>query len=462
MTDTSTEAIQARFDAMQEALKKIDAYANVRNMFGTSRDPYVNTHFASGTVFQQQEIEARYRFDWMVRRVIDALPEDALREWIDFKTEDEEVVKKVNDKLKQIKAKKKLNDGLSFGRLYGGAIGVLVTTGSGEPEEPLTELYDIVGINILDRWQVQVEKTFSDPLAPDFGEPEIYRLTPRRGEQTINNKIHSSRVLRFDGARLTEQDKISNDGWDDSIIIALQDALKAFGLSLQTGSQLFVDFVTKVLQIENAKELLATTEGRAVLQTRLQAAIANVSNMSIVFTDGAEGSKETFSKIQTPIQGFVDLVKVYIDIMAAAAGMPKTRLFGQQIGTLAGAEEDTRGYYDKVGGYQEDKVEPHLIKIIELILISKNGPTKGIIPDDWTLTFNSLWKTSEKEEAEIREIMSKADEKYLALGVVGPEEIASSRFGPDGFSIETVLDFEAREEMANIEETISAEGEENE
>jgi phage-related protein (TIGR01555 family) len=430
----------------------MDGYANLANKMGTSRDPYVATGFAMGTVFGQQEVEARYRYDWMVRRIVDALPEDGLREWIDFKTEDADVVKAVNEKLKLIKAKSRLNDGLSFGRLYGGAIGILITSGSGDPDQPLTALDDLVGINIMDRWQVEVSESYSDPMEPNFGEPEMYRLTPRQGERTLDNKIHASRVLRFNGARLTEPDKIANKGWDDSIIVSLQDALKAFGISLQSGSQLFMDFVTKVLQIENAQELLQSTEGRAMLEVRLQAAIANLSNMGIVFTDGKDGSAETFTKIQTPITGFVDLVKLYIDVMAGASGYPKTRLFGQQVGTLAGAEEDTRGYYDRVSGYQGDRIQPPLERIIELILQSKKGPTGGAPPDEWSIEFNPLWQPTEKEQAETRKIMSEADANNITSGVYTAEEAAKSRYGSDGFSVATVLDFDAREAMENVEE----------
>lgn len=442
------QQLQTRIDMIRRA----DGYANMTSKFGTSRDPYVATGFKLGTVFGQQEVEARYRYDWMVRRIVEALPEDGLREWIDFKTEDDEVVKKVNEKLKQIKAKSKLNDGLTFGRLYGGAVGVLVTTGSGGPEDPLTELDDLIGINILDRWQLQVEKSFTDPLEPNFGEPEIYRLTPRIGDQIPNSRIHASRVLRFDGARISDIDKIANKGWTDSVIIALQDALKAFGISLQSGSQLFMDFVTKVLQIENAQELLQSAEGRTALETRLQAAIANLSNMGIVFTDGKEGSQETFKKIQTPIQGFVDLVKLYIDIMAGASGYPKTRLFGQQVGTLAGAEEDTRGYYDRVSGYQGTQIKPPLERIIELILRSKQGPTSGNVPDDWTIEFNPLWQPTEKEQAETRKLMSETDKNNIEAGVYTGEEAATSRYGADGFSVDTTLDFDARDAMGGIEE----------
>lgn len=442
------QRLQTRIDAVRKA----DGYANMASKFGTSRDPYVATGFKLGTVFSQQEIEARYRYDWMVRRVVEALPEDGLREWVDFKTEDDEVVKEVNEKLKQIKAKSKLNDGLTYGRLYGGAVGVLVTTGSGGPEEPLTALDDLVGINILDRWQLQVEKSFTNPLEPNFGEPEIYRLTPRLGSRATDNRIHASRVLRFDGARISDIDKIANKGWEDSIIVALQDALKAFGISLQSGSQLFMDFVTKVLQIENAQELLQSAEGRTALEVRLQAAVANLSNMGIVFTDGKEGSAETFKKIQTPIQGFVDLVKLYIDIMAGASGIPKTRLFGQQVGTLAGAEEDTRGYYDRVSGYQGTDIQPPLERVIELILLSKNGPTSGNVPDEWSIEFNPLWQPTEKEQSETRKIMSETDKNNIESGVYSAEEAATNRYGADGFSVDTTLDFDARGEMGNIEE----------
>src|SRR6056300_2074594 len=98
------DEVQSRIDAAVAAAK-CDAYANLANMMGTSRDPYVQTGFKLGTVFGQQELEAMYRFDWMSRKIIEVIPEDATREWIDFKTEDEDIVTAITTKLKELKAK---------------------------------------------------------------------------------------------------------------------------------------------------------------------------------------------------------------------------------------------------------------------------------------------------------------------------------------------------------------------
>lgn len=53
--------------------------------------------------------------------------------------------------------------------------------------------------------------------------------------------------------------------------------------------------------------------------------------------------------------------------------------------------------------------------------------------------FNALDEPDIKAMAETRKIMSEADSKYIADGVLLPEELRKSRF-EGGFSVETQLD----------------------
>jgi len=423
---------------------KMDAYANLTNMFGTSLDPYVNTNFANGTVFTQQQLEAYYRYDWMARKVIEIYPEDALREWIDFKTDDDALAEAVMDKLKQLKVKEKVVEAAIWGRLYGGALIILGAVDGGNPEEELKDKIDSFDfLTVIDRWQAEIASYQDDPMKPGFGEPLTYRIHPRNTTKGATGAIiHASRVIKFDGVMISETDRIANSGWNDSVLVSIQDALKPFGVSLQAGAQLFTDFITKVLKMDGLSDLMGTTEGRNAIALRIRAAIANMSNKGIVVIEGKAGLNEDFTKIQTPITGFVELLSIYIDIMSGAANVPKTRLFGQSIGTTrAGADEDTRSYYDQVKNYQETDIRPALERICRLVMLSMKKA------DKWAIEFNSLWQMSDKEKAEVRKMMAEADQKYFDMGVVTAEEIGLSRFSPDGYSVETSLNFEARGEM---------------
>lgn len=258
-----------------------------------------------------------------------------------------------------------------------------------------------------------------------------------------NQRIHESRLIRFDGAYLPEISKVQNSGWYDSVLIAINEELKRHGTSVQSGAILMQDFITKALKLPNLAELLSNPEGQTALLTRVQWAIANTSSLGITLL----GEDEEFAKIQTPIAGLVDLLNLYIELISAAAGIPRTRLFGQSLGVLAGATETTRAYYDMVKSYQNKHMRRQIEKLIRIFLKDKSSKTKGREPQEWSFDFCQLWQPTDKEKAEVRKLMADTDQIYINTGVVTSDEIASSRFSPDGYSMETTVDFGLRAEF---------------
>jgi phage-related protein (TIGR01555 family) len=128
-------------------------------------------------------------------------------------------------------------------------------------------------------------------------------------------------------------------------------------------------------------------------------------------------------------------------------------------GMDATGDSDIRWFYDTIRTKRENDLDPKLRRVHELIMLAKDGPTKGQVPDSWSLQYPSLWQMTPKEEAEIRELQSRTDQVYLVNSVVLPEEIALSRFKPDGWSGETTIDTAARVHMleADTEATLEEE-----
>lgn len=433
---------------------RADNYTNVLSGFGGNKDPMQRTQFSfsAGLINNPSALEVMFRYDWVVARVIEAIVQDSLREWIDFNTEEQDVVQDVNDQLDQLDAVCKFEEAMVLARLYGGSVMILGTDGDADPEEPLQidSLGAIESLSVLDRYQLRIVKRFSDATKPFFGEPEVYALQEidSLGSQNFGQRIHASRLLKFDGAFLPKRQLIGNDGWHDSILIKIEEALKKHGVSIQSGVVLMQDFITKVLKIPNLAEILADEETASqTLEARMQFAIQAFSSVGITLV----GEDEDFKKVQTPINGLDKLMDKYVEHVAAAADMPRTRMFGQQLGTLAGADETTRGWFDKVSAYQGKHLKNPLNKLLFLILSSKNSATKGTVPDSWGFKFNPLWQPTEKEQAETREIMSRSDKNYIETGVLSADEVADSRFSDSGYSLETSLDGELRSEMGSIE-----------
>ncbi|HEY0087199.1 MAG TPA: DUF1073 domain-containing protein, partial [Candidatus Lokiarchaeia archaeon] len=347
----------------------------------------------------------------------------------------------------ELHIKSKINELIKLGRLYGGAILVLGPLDRGKPEQPLDEnnIQNINSLNVLSRYQLNILKRYSDPMQNNYNQPELYSLQLTTGQSSIP-AIHESRVIKFDGAYLPENVKLLNQYWCDSELQPIYEELKRFGVSLQSGSILFHDFITKLLKIPNLKELLSTQEGKSAVDARIQYAITNMSSAGIVICE----TDEDFNKIQTPITGLVELMKIYIEVVSAASKIPITILFSQALGTLAGATETTRGWYDTVSDYQEKKVRPALERLIKLFFLSKDFITKGKEPESWSFVFNPLWQQTEKETVETRKIQADMDAVYIGCGVYSPEDVTRSRFGGK-YSFETTVDIEEMEAIKENE-----------
>ena len=427
-SDTSGKIIRTRRDV----------YFNSFSGFGGARDPLQRTGFVAEPVMNHTELEQLYRFYWLARRIVDLLPADACREGIDLNIEDADKGADINRRMDELLVWERIEEALRMARLYGGSVLLLGAIDGQEPTVPLTleRVTEVASLTVLDRWQLTIRSTYNDPLKPEFGQPEFYSINPvTAGARDNLSVVHASRVIRFDGAWLPDRVRVQNQGWDDSVFVAINQNLKQFGISVQSAAVLFQDFITKTLKIPNLAQLIADGE-EDILFARIQYAVGQMSSLGVSLI----GQDEEFAKVQTPITGLVELLVTFMDLTAAAAGLPKTRLFGQQLGTLAGADETTRDYYDGVKAYQEKILRAPVTRIIKLLLVEQKA--KGV--DDWSFEFSPLWQPTDKELAETRKTQAETDQIYITNGVLEPSEVAVSRFGPDGYSMETVIDPDTR------------------
>jgi phage-related protein (TIGR01555 family) len=429
--------------------KKTDNYYNQFSGFGGANDPVNRAVLKSPVNLSQNDVDNQYASSWIFRRAIDVLVEDSLREWVDLKTEDKDLISDINSKVKSLKAVKKTMEALRLARMYGGSVLVIGAVDGGDAEKELAEdsITEIAFLQPIDRWQLVIDSKYKDPLQPNYGEPEIYSINPLHGENT-GSKIHASRVIRFDGVYLPPRKKIQNQGWHDSVYVGIVDDIKNFILSNQTAGQLLQDFITKVLEMPNLTELIENEQFNSI-EARIQYALAAMSNVGLSLIQGGDDG-EKFSKIQTPITGFTELQEQMKDIVCAAFRTPKVKLFGQQPGKLAGIDETIKNYYDDISAYQETELHDKIDRIYSLLLKSKENK-KGE-PEKWSIEFNPLRVPSDKEQAEIQEIQSRADKNNVETGILSADEVAESRFTDDGFKLDTTIDMKSRGEMKEIEE----------
>ena len=183
----------------------MDAFSNPLYRLGyNSQSPIEATDYPMTRMTSNyQLLNSLYRSNWVVQNVVQIIPDDMLREWFSLSGLTPEDAVKVERALRTSRVRDKLSDGLRWGRLYGGAGGLIMIKGQSNLEAPL-DLDTILpgtfsGIYVFDRWSgiAPSAQVVTDMGDPDFGLPEYYDVTdPEIG---LTQRIHHSRIVRFIG-----------------------------------------------------------------------------------------------------------------------------------------------------------------------------------------------------------------------------------------------------------------------
>lgn len=456
-----------------------DAWENVITGLGTSRDKRLGGAIVPPVPAGTREVFEQIHAGDDIAATIAELPAgEMFREWItmnvDDSAEDEssreqdaeervDTAKKVMQKLDELSAQSLFTQAKVWARVQGGSLLFLgVNDGhGGDLTQPLDEnaLVSVDFLKVFDRWDVTTLQTFDDLSEPNFGQPKIYALqtTTETGQQTIpHTQIHASRFIRFDGVLTSRQRLARNNGWSDSIYTRLESVLRDFGMAWGGVAHLLQDFSQAVFKMKGLARAIAADKDSLVLN-RI-ATMDMCRGVSRLVPIDAEG--EDLIRTPTPVAGLPDLMDRFALRLSAAARMPVSLMMGMSpAGLSATGQADIRFFYDQIARQQVIEAKPSLMRLIHLILVSSDGPTHGIEPDNWSITFNPLWQLSDVEQATVRKSQAETDAIYIGNDVLTSDEVANSRFGGDTYSTETILDTNERDEDALLEEPDTATGE---
>lgn len=376
----------------------------------------------------------------------------------------------ISAKLVELGVDARMQEALMYKAAYGGgAILLGVDDGVTDLRLPLREesIKTFAWVNVLERDELYPVQWYADPFQPKYGHPEIFQILPRIAASgavpgrdagkslpvTGSVYVHESRLVRFTGLITSKQQAIETQGWGDGDLQRCHAVLRDFNLGWDGAGVLLSDFAQAVFKMKGLADLIATDQDD-VVANRMRAVDMSRSVARAILIDA---DQEEFERKQTPLTGLPEMLEKFMLRLAAAARMPVSLLMGQApAGLNATGDSDIRWFYDDVKGDQDKILEPALRRVIRLVMLAKDGPTGGVEPDNWSVHFRPLWQQSDSEKADTRLKTSQADVAYITAGVVTPEEVAASRFGGDEWSMETVIDFEGRQQMADKFETDQA------
>lgn len=380
--------------------KVADGFVNFENRLGLGADnALAKSRYTPGLYLTQDrsQLEDMYRTSWLVGRMVNVVAEDMVRGGIDIRAQwqpgrTDELLRAY----RRTGCPGRLSDAIKWGRLYGGAIAILLIDGD-DPATPL-ELASVPqgafrGLFVLDRWHVTPSMRKIMELGPMLGYPEYYRVNAKDGVPGMD--VHHSRVLRFVGTELPLEERIRESFWGASVVEQAQDRLIAYDSATQGAANLLFKSFLRIIGIDSLRQILAAGgKAEQALVRQFEMIRRMQSNEGITLLD----KEDTFTTAGFTFAGLYDAMQAFAEQIAGATGIPLVRLLGQSPKGFSTGESDLRIYYDTIATLQDDDLRPALDVVFAILSRHLWGES---LPEGFSFEFESLMQPTELEKSQI-------------------------------------------------------------
>lgn len=365
-----------------------------------------------------------YRAHWIIGRIVDTIPEDMCKNWYQISSQiDPEIIDRIQRLERTTQLKARILEGLRWGRLYGGAAGIMMIAHQEDMLDQPLDLDTVMpgsfkGIMIVDRWSgiFPGPDLVGDIGDPDFNLPAWYEV--RNNATAEVYRVHHSRVLRFTGYELPNWERQAEIYWGASVVERVFEELRKRDNASYNIADLIFRANVFVRGVKDLDQTLATApqETQNELYNTLSAANRLLNNFSMYVID----SQDTLDVKQTTFSGIADVYNNFVMDVAGAAEIPVTKLFGRSpAGLNATGESDMQNYYDMIESRQESDLRPVLNRILPLMFVSE----VGAIPDDLQFTFPPVQRPKNEERAELAAKLTEAVIAPFNAGIVSPRMV---------------------------------------
>jgi phage-associated protein, HI1409 family len=395
----------------QSNISVMDAFSNPLYRLGYgSQSPLEATEYPLTRMTDNYALlNSLYRDNWVVQNVVGLMVDDMLREWYKVRgTISPDYLDELERVERVTQLRDRINQGLCWGRLYGGAAGLILIKGQeGMLDQPL-DLETIMpgtfaGLLILDRWSGIVPDMglVTDMSDPDFNLPEYYTINNAEGRMVA--RVHHSRIVRFTGRKLPYLEEIAELYWGESEVEALyKDVVAHDNVSANMAALTFRANIN-TMEVQNLEQLfsLGSAEQQKRFWNVMQAQSVMMSNFGFQLVNKGDQMKNT----QYTFTGLQEVYESMCLNLCGASHYPMTKLFGRSpSGMNATGESDLQNYYDYVNSQREAKLRPVLERLLPIMAVS----VWGAIPDNLQIDFPPLWTPTAKEVAEIAKAKAEA------------------------------------------------------
>ncbi|WP_055075933.1 DUF1073 domain-containing protein [Pseudanabaena sp. 'Roaring Creek'] len=418
--------------------------------------------------------------DWLGKRVTSIYPDEATRKWtnITFDSKDKANLDEKEKKLvadfkayeDKLDTRPKFNKGDKYSNIYGGSAIIMNIDDGRSPDKPVDrdKIRSVKEIYEFDCLDIRPDWTGNDPS----DDPEFYQLIVSNESQKKlealdilsvgYTKIHKSRVIRFDGSWLPARLLRTTDGWGDPLIVACLTDLVNYEKVGNSMASMLQDHTVLLHKMKGLRTLLQRSvigqpanelnaqgipQPMSILSQQFRAMKLMMRMMGAISVD----SEDDITYLTRNYQGLPDMMDRFRDKLAAATGIPYTRLFGRgPNGLAAGGTGDAEElvWAAMVNNYQEVNYRyKKLDRLYDYIWLAKDGPTEGKIPENWSYYFEPLAEPTPLEKEQILQARMTAQSTYVTMlislitaGSITAEEVRNSVFGKGEFSYDFILD----------------------
>ncbi len=419
----SKEKAESRKDSAPEI--RADNLVNELTGVGLAgTDSRQSTRFLPSRHLSVQALTDLYRYNGLTKRMINLRANDMTRNWFKVNGDDKDVI---TQKLETLEAQVAYKEALIWAAVYGGAVIFMGLDDGGDIATPVNEnrIKGVTYLRVYDRTMVQVDQNSISrtPRDPRFGQPTMYDIHPQTGGHPF--RVHASRLIRFDGAKLPPRQLYAHAGWHDSIIQAVWEQVRQIGGVYDSTEFIVNDFIQSVFKVSNLQQMLAAgNEGKLKQRMELLDMSKSIASSVII------GEGETFEKHASSVAGLDTVLDRFMMAVSSVYGAPVTILFGRSpAGQNATGDADFRSWYDNVHSEQMVELRPRLEPLIRYCFLAAGGE-----PETWSVEFNPLWTPTPKEAAEVYRLNTEADVMLIDTGQVSPAAMAKYRLGGESYN----------------------------
>lgn len=416
---------------------RFDGWLNAVTGLGTILGDKMQSYlFQSRGRVDDAQLASLYEEDGLAAKVADSTPEHMFRRGWEITTPDNpQHGLDLKKQLEALEFTRKLVDAKVWERVFGGSALVLGFDDGRPVDQPLdeTNLRRLLFVNVLEKKHIIPAYWYADPNKEKFGEVAQYHLTyflggaPQPGEAPkvgMQLLVHESRLVVFRGGRATREGMARNNGWGTSVLSKCYNELRGYNATWQAVENMIQDASQGVFKVKNLASIISKGNMQALIdRVKLVNFGRSVANAIIVDAD-----QEEFERRDTTMSGLPDLIDRAMVRLSGVAKTPVTVLAGvSPAGLNATGESDMRNWYDEVESDRTQTVVPKLERVVRLTALCKEGPTGGVVPDNLSLKFPSLWQLTDLERAQQSATQTQSDTALIQAGVIIPEEVRARR-----------------------------------